>query len=105
MKIILTTFVLFFSSSVFAVDMLGGKKIFCVEKRAENIVLLAFRFNNGFDVTIFQETNNHPLEINTHIYNTSTSEIHIKHYVQGRKLYIISRKNLSVNTTEWTSLL
>ena len=106
MKTLLTLFVLFFSLSVFAGgDNLGGKKIFCSEKRANGIVLLAFKFRNSSEVTIYKETTNLPLDIDIHQYNTSALEILIEHYYQNQKLYTISRKDLSVKSTQWTSLL
>ena len=45
------------------------------------------------------------MDIYTHQYYTSTREILIEHYYHNKKLYTISRKDLSVKTTQWTSIL
>ena len=106
MKILVTIFVLFFSSSVVAGDNLGGKKIFCSEKRHSGIVLIGFKFVSSHDVKIFKESTSSPLEINTHKYETSAHQIEINDYFNfNRMLYLISRKTLSVETTKWTSIL
>ena len=106
MKTLLTFFVLFFSSSVVAGDNLGGKKIFCSEKRHSGIVLIGFKFVSSHDVTIFKETTSSPLEINTHKYKTSAHQIEINDYYNSdRRLHLISRKTLSVDSTKWTSML
>ena len=106
MKILLTLFVLFFSSSIYAGDNLGGKKIFCSKETDYNAILIGFSFTNSSEVIIYKETINIPLRKITHKYKTSAVKIHITDYIKtGTKYYIIYRKTLAVAPQGYTSSL
>lgn len=99
MKIPLTLFVLFFSSSVIASDDLSGKKIVCYKKvsSSDTVYLTGFDFKNKADVHVYNETNNEPLKVGISSYKTSTSMIIIE-FVTNVALYKISRKTLEVDS-------
>ena len=92
MKILLTFFILFFSSSVIASDDLSGKKIVCFKESPsdDTVYLIGFDFKNRSSVYVYIETNNDPLKVRNMSYKTSASKIEIE-WIE------ISRKTLEVN--------
>ena len=97
MKILLTFFVLFFSSSVVAGEDLTGKKLFCFKKNtnANSFVLFGLNFIDHSKVEILTETYEKPYKEYLYNYATSVSKI----VIDGRYIgdnYTIDRKNLDV---------
>jgi len=98
MKILLTIFVLFFSSSVLADDDLTGKKVICIKNQNDKIILLGFEFKKNKKVYVYEERSTTPLEYYNEQYETSTSQIYIFTDLLGLKInhYFIDRTNLNV---------
>ena len=101
MKILLTLFVLLFSSSVLA-DDLSGNKIFCKITENNSIELIGIEFHSSDRVKFYSESNKDKLSVRHHKYLTTTSEIQIITSIDDLKMtiYRIDRRNLEIKSIQ-----